>query len=121
VKISNINGKIISIAPARDGVCAYWADDDWPPATTQIEMWAITDTGDIFGIIALDEMSGEMGNAEASPNFIGYADDEDPLSDLEIRERTKKLREAQAAKVALPIPPVDTTAARNNITENNSQ
>lgn len=111
MKISNIDGKIISIAPARDGVCAYWADDSWPPETTQIEMWAVTDTGDIFGIIALDEMSGEMGNAEASPNFIGYADDEDPLSDLEIRERTKKLREAQAAKAALPTPPVDTAPA----------
>lgn len=100
MKISNIDGKIISIARARKGVCAYWADDSWPPATTQIELWAVTDTGDIFGLVVLDELSGEMSNAEARPDFIGYADDESPLSDEEIRKRTRELREAQAAILA---------------------
>ena len=90
-----IDEKIISITATRKGVSAYWANDKPEISMTQVEMWALTESGKILGIILMDEMSGEMLNAESSEDFIGYADDEFPLSDKEISERTQTLRECQ--------------------------
>lgn len=87
--------KIVSIAAARNGVYAYWANDHPGPSMTQIEVWALTEDGRIFGVVLMDEMSGEMRDAESSSDFIGYGDEDAPLDDKEIRARTQIIRELQ--------------------------
>lgn len=95
MKPAGNNEKIISIATARTGVYAYWANDHPGPSMTQIEVWALTEDGRIFGVVLMDEMSGEMRNAESSPDFIGYGDEDAPLDDKEISSRTQIIRELQ--------------------------